>query len=641
MPEKTVRVLFEGIDHLSNVYRGVARESQSSAAKQTKANEETAGSMELVRRQAERTRSAFAGLTTGLIGAGGLAYGLTSVVKAGLQLQQSTNQLQNSLTGLGIRGSRAASAISEITTRSEDLSRTGAGSTEEMVAGYGKLLLTQGKGLAMSERLRLANLGQKAAVGLVTSQHLSYQSALALVQSAEIGRLRGIQKYVGVVTPVKTAEEALTLSVSHATLAQKAAAVQQDRLATGQEAVTRLVQRTARAHASQSQQLAGLRYSFQNLEANLGTALLPILSKVTKALSDLFGWLGKHKTLVQDLAIAFGFFASVILAGRFVSALRTSTGELTRMFGATLTLARRMVGIGDASDAAAAGERAAGTAAQVAVPKVAELAAAYRELAKYELQAKEAGGLGPGLGGAGKAAAAGTAAETGAADAAKAAEAAKGASTFAKLGGKVAGWASDVLKPIGKVALPVAAFMAGVSALTAGGSAFNRLKSAVSTVDPTTLIPGYRGLGVTVLDAVKAALGHPSLPGSEVRRLQGLGGGRFAVHGLSGGLVTPTGLQRFQTGGVVGPTSVDQIPAMLALGEGILNRTAMANLGVPGLTALNAGQPLPAGEVHYAQPIVVKLDSRVLANAVVQQTLKRGVFGPSSLVGGQLVTGGL
>jgi hypothetical protein len=110
---------------------------------------------------------------------------------------------------------------------------------------------------------------------------------------------------------------------------------------------------------------------------------------------------------------------------------------------------------------------------------------------------------------------------------------------------------------------------------------------------------------------------------------------------LSGGLVTPYGLQRFQTGGVVGPTSVDQIPAMLALGEGILNRTAMANLGVPGLTALNAGQPLPAGEVHYAQPIVLKLDSRVLANAVVQQTLKRGVFGPSSLVGGQLVTGGL
>jgi len=30
----------------------------------------------------------------------------------------------------------------------------------------------------------------------------------------------------------------------------------------------------------------------------------------------------------------------------------------------------------------------------------------------------------------------------------------------------------------------------------------------------------------------------------------------------------------------------------------------------------------------------------VLANTVVQQTLKRGVFGPSSLVGGQLVTGG-
>jgi hypothetical protein len=39
------------------------------------------------------------------------------------------------------------------------------------------------------------------------------------------------------------------------------------------------------------------------------------------------------------------------------------------------------------------------------------------------------------------------------------------------------------------------------------------------------------------------------------------------------------------------------------------------------------------------QPIVIKIDDREIANAVVRYTLNRAASGPSSLVGGSLVTG--
>lgn len=60
-----------------------------------------------------------------------------------------------------------------------------------------------------------------------------------------------------------------------------------------------------------------------------------------------------------------------------------------------------------------------------------------------------------------------------------------------------------------------------------------------------------------------------------------------------GGLVTARGVQHFAQGGKVlpfVPRGIDTVPAMLAVGEGVVNRTGMGVLGEDGLRGLNSGR---------------------------------------------------
>lgn len=73
------------------------------------------------------------------------------------------------------------------------------------------------------------------------------------------------------------------------------------------------------------------------------------------------------------------------------------------------------------------------------------------------------------------------------------------------------------------------------------------------------------------------------------------------AYGFRGGLVTEEGIRRFATGGRVlnfVPRGIDTQPAMLAVGEGVVNRTGMQTLGDAGLESLNSGrQPSGSGTV--------------------------------------------
>jgi len=111
----------------------------------------------------------------------------------------------------------------------------------------------------------------------------------------------------------------------------------------------------------------------------------------------------------------------------------------------------------------------------------------------------------------------------------------------------------------------------------------------------------------------------------------------YNLFGHTGGSVTPKGIRGYASGGLV-----DNVPAMLQVGEGVLNRTAMSMIGVNGLNSLNSGNlaALFNGMTISSTPIYITLDGRVLARAVVQQTLRKAARGPSSLVGGALVTAG-
>lgn len=124
-----------------------------------------------------------------------------------------------------------------------------------------------------------------------------------------------------------------------------------------------------------------------------------------------------------------------------------------------------------------------------------------------------------------------------------------------------------------------------------------------------------------------------------------LGGAGHAISSLfhhTGGPVP----RRYAQGGPVymaggGPMGSDTVPAWLTPGEYVLNSAVANRVGMPFLHALNTGQIGGEGEriTIVPGPVRIQLDSRTIANAVVQFTLQRGAFGPSTMAGGALSTG--
>lgn len=104
--------------------------------------------------------------------------------------------------------------------------------------------------------------------------------------------------------------------------------------------------------------------------------------------------------------------------------------------------------------------------------------------------------------------------------------------------------------------------------------------------------------------------------------LRGVIGG--AAH-LMGGTIHAL-MPHFAAGGVVpGYGMGDTVPAMLTPGEFVLNRQAVATLGVGTLNGLNSGWRGQGAEVQGYVPITVinKMDSRVLSESTTRYALKK------------------
>ncbi len=164
------------------------------------------------------------------------------------------------------------------------------------------------------------------------------------------------------------------------------------------------------------------------------------------------------------------------------------------------------------------------------------------------------------------------------------------------------------------------------------GSGFDPAGAVVGAV-----AGGAGGAGAGGLSAV--IFGPGGVLGGKSSKIPrgGSGRGHLPTSGAQGGLVTSGGIQRFQYGGPVG---MDNVPAWLSQGEGVLNRTAMSGIGAQGLGMLNSGMIMPGGQ---AEPIEITvnsiLDGRLVAKAVLRATLNKAARGSSSLVGGALTTG--
>lgn len=489
--------------------------------------EEQATSFDKVRRSTSLLRDSVYGLA-GMVGFGGLAFGLKDAVQGGMALQAAQAQLRTSL------GNSKAAFEQLNATAVKSSTHGGFGTTQNLTSLTALVRETH----SASEATKLFGLETDIARG----RNLSLASAQTVVQRAYTGSVGRLQQLLGPMVAAKAASYGLTQAhreeivqlelqsksmgklgpqwlaqqeaLDNITPRMQALATLQDKSATAQQvlgaAQTAFGGSTAAFSSTTSGQMSNLQNSLKNLADESGERLLPVVTKLaqwgTVAVSAL------SRVPAPILAATVG----LVGLGSTVGFLKGSLGNLASIF--------KIFG-GEVSTAGAAA-----------------------------LRGGEESSVGGAVGGVGEA-------EVGAGAVASA----------GRLGG--------ALSTAGKLILP--AFL--------GYQAFK----ALSPTDQYNPAPAYEG-------------GH-------------------ALYRAHGGVVP-----RYMASG--GPMGTDTVPAYLSPGEGVLSLAGMQALG-----ALNSGGTGGGQEITIRVP--VQLDGRTLTESVVRYSLNRGARGPTSLVGGSLVTG--
>jgi len=282
-------------------------------------------SLDQVEHSAKRVHGAIGGLAA-TIGVGGLAFGIKDVVESGMHWQTQQAQLRNSLRATGLAGQGLAESIRSINERVEESATRGGFGPATETAGIARFV-TQTH--SATKALQLNN----EVVAVARRAGLDYAAAYSLVARAQTGQGRGLAKYIGIVQPVTSHVQALTLAhqqqaahLMHLTAAQEAAnpglvdqliaakklnpellrhAQLLDRQATATEINARITQRLGGATAAYSHTAQGALSNAMNgydaMKEQLGRAFLPVVTKVGLAMAGQARWMQRHRGLVLGL----------------------------------------------------------------------------------------------------------------------------------------------------------------------------------------------------------------------------------------------------------------------------------------------------------------------------------------------------
>lgn len=250
-------------------------------------------------------------------------------VKAAMTFQGVQAQL-----GVAIRNNITApakDATRQMVEFADSLSEKGGFKASDSIQGL-TLLLGATKSVTESEKdLNLAT-------DIARARHRDLAQTVRAVALVEQGRTTGLSRLGIVLTPVKTAQDALLASTKHATVEEKARAKSLDAIATRQHAMTSLTKEFGGATAAYSHTAAGgisdLRQSVEVLSVKFGTMLLPAVEKIVQFLVALLKWVQQNKTLVLVFAGAI-----VVLYGSFLLLeVVTTVAEAIGLFTTALEL---------------------------------------------------------------------------------------------------------------------------------------------------------------------------------------------------------------------------------------------------------------------------------------------------------------
>ena len=608
--------------------RELGDQSEVTSRKIRDSNAGTSRSFDEVGKSSKRLKSSIMNLA-GLVGFTGLAFGMKDVVTGGMQLQASQAQLQ---AALKTTGQSASDTYANLTKAAEALSTRGGFSNIQNLTALAAFTRETHSASQATSMLSLAtNVARGRGLDLATAQ--------MIVQRAAGGSIGKLQALLGPMVAVKDA--AYHLSVAHKeevfqldeeskamgaqgplwlkqqeilrgiTPQVAALATLQDKHATATMVMAAAQKEFAGSTAAYGKTTAGqmsnMRNAVKNLTDSIGQSLLPIVNKLIGIMSGLFSWLGKNKVVLYGLFGAIGAVSAVL-------ATHAALMEVVKAKDIVLAGANKLLGL-------SFGEAAAGEDA--ATVSTGFLAAAMDAL---PIIAIAAGVILLGT-------------------------------LFVTQFGTIKRVALDAFKWIGNAISDVWKWIKGNWPLLLGiltgpiGLAiaftvthFKMVKTAVGDV-----LKFIEGIASQLLNWITWPFrkawdfirGIPSKIAHAFSSIPSMLG-----HAAGGLLSTITG-GIFQMGGIVpGPPGVAQ-PILAHAGEGILTQRATQMIGgAAGVAAINRGQ-MPAGgsegggafTVTVNQPWVIRLDSRTLTQGVLQYSLRKAARGPSTLSGGQIVTG--
>ena len=544
------------------------------------ADEQTAAFAK-VREESGLLRDSMMGLV-GMVGIGGVAFGLKDLVKGGQALQAQQVQLQAALRATGQAGGDAAGHLKDY---AESLSTKGGFATTQNLSALTAFVRETH---SVTEAQTLLTLSTNVARG----RSIDLASAQMMVQRAYTGSVGKLQAVLGPMVAAREAQVGLTVSHQqqiaalqnqaalmgklgpiwlrqqeindHLTAQQTALAQMTDKHATAMQVLAAATQEFGGATAAYANTTAGkvsnLKNSFQNLTEELGAALLPAVNDIVGVMAKFGEFLTHHKTVVVDVALAVAGLTAAWGGMKIVKGVTGMLSDLGKMFGIVQVEGEESaMGLTIAWDTFMTA-----TIVGLVLVGLVEMIEHWKQVEAIAIDVWH--GI-----------------ESGA----------------------VAAWHG-----IEHVATMI--YHALTSAFT---SAWNFIKVH-------TPLGGLIAGGIDLL--------HGNIGGAASSALRG------ATFGLlsSGGVVKP---HYYDMGGPVG---TDTVPGWLSPGEGVVNAQGMAALGAGGLSARELG----AGAAVRHDPRAAALresssDTRVLTQSVIQQILNLGARGPSTLTGGSLVTG--
>lgn len=666
-------------------------EAQTTARRVSGASDEETAAMGRVTTSAHHTRNAVRTLA-GAVGFLGLGLAMKDVIEGGMKLQESQTQLQSALKVTGQQAGRNFQQLNQYAgslaeqggfARAENLQALtdyvrethSAAKATQMLSLATNIARGTGKGLNQTEMLiSRAYTGQVGRLQrLIGPMVASKENAFKLSQAHKELIASLSEEYKGMgkagAAMLKQAE------IAHGITPQMAAvATLADKHATAVQfmaAATKVFGGATAAYAKTSAgQLTILRNTVQELVANIGLALLPTVKTVLGVFETLAKWLSKNTFVMKALGLTIAI-VSGILAYNWVKTKLLAAADIV------LSGAEGMLGIAYAEGATAS---IASRVALIANTAATAIATTANEIFVSSIiavtVAADTLGISVALltGGLILIVAAIIAAAyflvTNLGTIWKAIK--TGFEFVVKIIGDVISWIADHWKllliiftgPIGaivvfivdhitqikNVVVGIIHFFVGIAdmLINAIEYPFKKAFAFLKWLYDHTIGPIIKGiewvaqhlLGQAGPESTSALRRRDPLASraqiARAARLHARPGRQY------GGLVP---------GSMLAPTTTgtDSVWMNLTPGEGVLSTAAMGMIGGgPGLNALNAGHIPPAlmgamGGMQNIQiqpsPVYIKLDSRTIATAVLNYTLRRAARGPSSLTGGVLATG--